>query len=137
MIKQVLRPDRLRQVPEQFSWVDQGLVRRHLIDRCGAQGSALYLFLVTVADSQGLSYYGDGTLAAHLHLGAEELGRVRAHLCQLDLIAYKAPIYQVLSLPPTVPPSARPARVRQPSDGQPSASEHLAELRAILKYNRA
>jgi hypothetical protein len=28
-VKQVLRPERLRQVPEQFSWVDQALVRRH------------------------------------------------------------------------------------------------------------
>ena len=29
--KRVLRPERLRQVPEQFIWVDQGLVQRHLI----------------------------------------------------------------------------------------------------------
>ncbi len=51
--KQVLRPERLRQVPEQFSWVDQALVRCGFIDRCDARATALYLFLVTVADSQG------------------------------------------------------------------------------------
>jgi adenine-specific DNA-methyltransferase len=33
-IKQLLRPERLRQVPEQFSWVDQALVQKHFIDRC-------------------------------------------------------------------------------------------------------
>ncbi len=67
-IKQALRPERLRKVPEQFSWVDQALVQHHLIDRCDSHMAALYLFLVTVADAQGLSYYGAATLAARLHL---------------------------------------------------------------------
>ena len=31
-IKQLLRPERLRRVPEQFSWVDQALVQQHFID---------------------------------------------------------------------------------------------------------
>lgn len=61
--KQVLRPERLRLVPEQFSWVDQALVRHGLIDRMAPRAAALYLFLVTVADAQGLSYYGQATLA--------------------------------------------------------------------------
>ena len=63
VFKRVLRPERLRQVPEQFSWVDQALVQHHLIDRLDAQAALLYLFLVTVADAQGLSYYGGATLA--------------------------------------------------------------------------
>ncbi len=62
-VKHVLRPERVRLVPEQFSWVDQALVQRHYIDRCDARGAALYLFLVTVADAQGLSYYGSATIA--------------------------------------------------------------------------
>ena len=53
-LKQVLRPERLRQVPEQFSWVDQALVQRHFIDRCDVRAAALYLFLITVSDVQGL-----------------------------------------------------------------------------------
>ena len=65
-IKRVLRPERLRQVPEQFSWLDQAFVQRHFIDRCCARTAALYLFLVTVADAQGLSYYSHSTLAARL-----------------------------------------------------------------------
>ncbi len=96
--KQVLRPERLRQVPEQFSWVDQALVRCGFIDRCDARAAALYLFLVTVADAQGLSYYGASTLSARLHLSMQELGAARAQLIALDLIAYETPLYQVLSL---------------------------------------
>ena len=96
--KRVLRPERLRQVPPQFSWVDQALVQRHLIDRLHAQSAALYLFLLTVADAQGLSYYGGATLAQRLRLKPEELMAARVQLIALELIAYEAPLYQVLAL---------------------------------------
>ena len=108
-IKQLLRPERLRQVPEQFSWVDQALVQQHLIDRCEARSAALYLFLVTVSDAQGLSYYGTPTLARRLRLSDEQFGAARAQLIELDLIAYRSPLYQVLALPGTVA-AQRPAR---------------------------
>jgi hypothetical protein len=108
-VKRVLRPDRLRRVPEQFSWIDHALVQRQLIDRCDHRSAALYLFLVTVADAQGLSYYAAATLAQRLKLSAEELVAARARLIELDLIAYAAPLYQVLALPgsPPPPPSSR------------------------------
>ena len=67
-VKQLLWPERRRQIPEQFSWIDHALVQRHLIDRCDARAAALYLFLVTVADAQGLSYYGGSALRQRLHL---------------------------------------------------------------------
>ncbi len=89
--KQVLRPERLRLVPEQFSWVDQALVQWGLIDRLDARACSLYLFLVTVADAQGLSYYGAATLAKRLRLSESELQGARAQLIEIDLIAYQAP----------------------------------------------
>jgi hypothetical protein len=101
-IKQLLRPERLRLVPEQFSWVDQALVQQHFIDRCEARSAALYLFLVTVSDAQGLSYYGAPTLARRLHLSDEQFAAARQQLIDLDLIAYRSPLYQVLALPGTV-----------------------------------
>jgi hypothetical protein len=106
--KRVLRPERLRRVPEQFSWVDQALVQRHVIDRLEPRAAALYLFLVTVADAQGLSYYGAATLAQRLKLSAEELAAARAQLIALELLAYEAPLYQVLALP-GIAVAARPA----------------------------
>jgi len=133
-VKQVLRPERLRQVPEQFSWVDQGLVQRHLIDRCDARAAALYLFLVTVSDAQGLSYYGESTLAARLHLNAEELAAARAQLIKLELIAYQAPLYQVLALPGTrVAPRTAPsvpaqAPVRETGAGLVSMAQLLDQM---------
>lgn len=133
-VKQVLRPERLRQVPEQFSWVDQALVQHHLIDRCDARTAALYLFLVTVSDGQGLSYYGASTLAQRLHLSTEELGAARAQLIELELIAYRAPLYQVLALPGTkvAPPTGGrlpgQASVRENSVGPVILAQLLEQL---------
>lgn len=97
-IKRVLRPDRLRRVPPQFSWIDQRLVRNRHIERCDVQALALYLVLVTVADAQGLSYYGEGSLARLLSMPVARLIQARADLIRLDLICYERPLYQVLSL---------------------------------------
>jgi len=108
-VKQLLRAERLRQVPEQFSWIDQALVQRHLIDRCDARAAALYLFLVTVADAQGLSYYGSSTLMQRLHLSTEELSAARQQLIELDLLAYQAPLYQVLAIAGTTAAPRRAA----------------------------
>jgi len=63
-------PDRIRTIPEQFSWVDHRLVRDHHIERLSHQAASLYLFLVTVADCQGLSYYSDVSLCERLDMDA-------------------------------------------------------------------
>ena len=55
-------PDRIRSIPEQFSWVDHRLVRDRRIELLSHEVAALYLFLMTVADCQGLSYYADASL---------------------------------------------------------------------------
>ena len=129
--KQVLRPERLRQVPEQFSWVDQALVQCGFIDRFDARSAALYLFLVTVADAKGLSYYGAATLAKRLHLSAQELASARCRLIELDVIAYQMPLYQVLALsksaPRRPPRDSAAAPVRQ-SMAAPVSLAQLIEL---------
>ena len=108
VIKRVLCRHRLRQVPQQFSWIDHRLVRDGHISRCSAEALALYLFLVTVADGQGLSYYSDQTVLRLLPLDGPALARARRELVAAALIAYQRPIYQVLALdgPPekTSPP---------------------------------
>ena len=53
MEKKILRPDRLRQVPAQFSWLDQRLVRENFLRHAEPAAWSLYLVLVTVADAQG------------------------------------------------------------------------------------
>lgn len=91
-------PDRIRSVPEQFSWVDHRLVRDRYIERLTHKAAALYLFLVTVADSQGLSYYSDPSLCERLAMNELSLDSARSELRQAGLVAYRRPIYQVLPL---------------------------------------
>ncbi len=106
MKKRLLRPDRLRQVPQGFSWIDHRFVRHHYIERCDCIDLALYLFLVTVSDAQGLSYYSDQAICRRLRIEPGALSLARAHLQQADLIAYQKPLYQVLSLEPREPKSS-------------------------------
>lgn len=96
--KRPLCSAKLRRVPHQFSWVDQRLVRERYIDQLSHPACALYLFLLTVADAQGLSFYADRSLCQRLTLTQNELHQARAHLIRRGLVAYKRPLYQVLAL---------------------------------------
>ncbi len=98
MEKHVIARDRLRRVPRQFSWVDHRLVRGNYLMQATAPAWALYLVLITVGDEHGLSYYADRTLARLLSLSEESVGEARRQLIQAGVIAYEAPLYQVLGL---------------------------------------
>lgn len=124
--KKILRPDRLRQPPAQFSWVDHRLVREGHLRRCHSDGQALYLFLVTVADAEGLSYYGDETAAGHLAMEIPRLRAARRNLVEAGLIAYERPFYQVLSLDPVHRPEP-PTAPRHPG-GPRSFAEILSDM---------
>lgn len=97
-LKRVLCPQQVRRIPAQFSWVDHRLVRERHIERCDPPAAALYLFLVTVADEQGLSYYSDAALVRCLSMSAARLSQARGDLVRVGLIAYQRPLYQVLAL---------------------------------------
>jgi len=105
-------------VPRQFSWIDQRLVRDRHIQGRSSHALALYLFLCTVADAQGLSYYSDTRLGELLGLSGADLRAARSELRGANLIAWQSPLYQVLSLertsesPPAAPPPPRTGEVR-------------------------
>jgi hypothetical protein len=104
--KRVLIPERLRKVPREFGfgWIDRRFLHEGYVSRCDPQALALYLLLTVVADAQGLSFYADATLARLLSLPVGGIGCARATLIRAGLIAYQAPITQVLSLDPPSPP---------------------------------
>lgn len=138
-IKRVLVHERVRRIPAQFSWLDHRLVRDRHIERCDAPACALYLFLVTVADAQGLSYYSEASLAKRLSLELVRLGRARADLVRLGLIAYESPLYQVLALDVPAPSREPPSEpLREPSRelSREQLRERFAALRARLGYGR-
>lgn len=108
--KHPIHPQRLRKVPRQFSWVDHRLVRDGHIEGLCHAAAALYLFLITVGDHQGLSYYSDPMVMQRLGMDEGTLQQARFNLIQADLIAWKKPLYQVLAI--QVPPVTQ-ARAKQ------------------------
>lgn len=121
--KHPICPQRIRKVPRQFSWVDHRLVRDRHIESCTHAAAALYLFLVTVADSQGLSYYSDASLMTRLSMDAQTLDQARQNLITIELIAWSTPLYQVLPLDPHVAHQGAPET--RPKMGQPLAISHI------------
>jgi hypothetical protein len=124
--KRLIRPDRLRRVPPSFNWVDHRLARDHYFERCDCVSLALYLFLVTVSDARGLSYYSEASLCRRLQIDPLELSAARTQLQKAGLVAFAKPLYQVLSLDPETPP---PGANAVPRAGQPlSAADILKRL---------
>jgi hypothetical protein len=101
-------------VPKQFSWLDHRLVHDRYIEQCSHPAAMLYLFLVTVSDARGLSYYGDDSIMKRLSMDLLTLDKARENLIHIDLIAWQKPLYQVLALdfssrqPPKRPVMNRP-----------------------------
>jgi len=119
--KYLICPEKARRVPEQFSWIDHRLIRNHHIEKVSHKAMALYLFLVTVGDQQGLSYYSDRSLGSTLSMNLLSLDKSRSELIQARLIAYRKPLYQVLSLEPS-------KRVRTSAGGPVAVGQILKQL---------
>jgi len=101
MKKRVLNPQRLRKVPPQFSWIDHRLVQENYFTRCDHSSWALYLFLVSVADVDGLSYYSDASLMRRLKMDELQLSLSRRGL------ATRIPVKPPENLQ-EMPPAERP-----------------------------
>jgi len=97
--KQVLMADRVRRPPSGgWSWIDRRFVRE-FAPRLSGEAILLYLFLAAVSDKDGLSFYSEATIAIRLRMSEAAVVRAREELVREDLVAYRAPLVQVLSLP--------------------------------------
>lgn len=104
--KRIPQPSRVRRVPKQFSWVDHRLVRLGYLRGRSPHAQAFYLFLIVVADADGISWYGDERISVELGFSQGSVRQVRTELEKANLIAYDQPFYQVLGLsnePATLP----------------------------------
>jgi hypothetical protein len=97
--KQVLVPGRVRRPPaDGWSWIDRRFLREHA-PRLSHEAILVYFFLAAVSDKEGLSFYGDASIALRLRMSETAVVRARDELLAADLVAYRAPLVQVLSLP--------------------------------------
>lgn len=127
--KRVLSPDRVRRLPQRdWAWIDRRFQRRFATKLSG-DAVFLYYILVAVSDKNGLSFYSDNSLALIVRTSLPALIKARQELIELDLVAYQAPLVQVLSLPPDE--QHRP-RVSQADPSRTSETIDLQQLIAAL-----
>jgi hypothetical protein len=102
----VLVPQRIRNVPTSFAWIDHRIRSEGILERLQPEDLALYLFLTLAADRNGLSCWRlDRIQRALPCFDRHALWDARRRLVELDLIAYRPwrhddpdGCYQVLSV---------------------------------------
>ncbi len=115
--KQILVSDRVRRPPtDGWSWIDRRFLREHA-PRLSHEAIVLYFFLAAVSDKDGLSFYGEASMAVRLRMDETTVVHARDELVAADLVAYRAPLVQVLSLPA--------AALQRRSGGQAAIGEIL------------
>jgi hypothetical protein len=110
----VPRPDRVRTLRgTAFGWIDARLHRDGWLMRLSTEALAVYVFLVLVADRDGVSFYRRDRIGEALALGDAEVGQGLRELESLDLVAFRPftphdrnGFRQVLALPMAGPPPA-------------------------------
>jgi len=86
----ILVPQRVRQVPRSFAWIDHRLRSEGFLERLRPPDMGLYLFLALAADRHGLSCWRlDRIERAMPCFDRHELWDARSRLAELDLIAFR------------------------------------------------
>jgi len=106
--KSPLCPERVRKITGSFAFIEHRFIRDGFWSSLSQHELLLYVFLVLVADRNGLSYYSFDKICALLQLSLDDYRLARNALIKKDLIVFDGHLFQVLSLPLT--PVRQPAR---------------------------
>ena len=129
--KQPLEPGRRRHLTGSFAFIEHRFLRDGFWSSLNPQEGLLYVFLVLVADRNGLSYYGYDKIGTLLRFTLDDYLVARNALIEKDLIAFDGHLFQVLSLPAT-PVRLSPSSLSTPDDMQLSDP---ATLRQIIRQS--
>ena len=116
--KQSLCPNRRRQITGSLAFIEHRFVRHGFWSSLSQHECLLYVFLVLVADRNGLSYYGYDKLCTLLRFTLDDYVVARNGLIDQDLIAFDGHLFQVLSLP------EKPVRAAASSLSTPEHMQH-------------
>lgn len=107
--KKPIIPNRVRKIGGSFAFIEHRFLRGGFWTALSHHELLLYLFLVLVADRQGLSYYSFDKICSLLAISCDEYIVARNALIAKDLIAFDGLLFQVLCLPEKpVLPASRP-----------------------------
>jgi len=97
--KRILNPQRVRRINGGFSFIPHRFVTGGYWGCLGGDELMLYLFLVTVSDRYGLSFYSAESICTLTHMPHRQYDLAREGLIEKDLIAFDGTVFQVLELP--------------------------------------
>lgn len=99
--KKIIVAHRVRKITGSFAFLPHRFMAAGFLKSLSQSELLLYYFLVTVADKDGLSYYGSKRICSLLDMSFDEFENTRDLLMVRDLIAFEDPVFQVLELPST------------------------------------
>jgi hypothetical protein len=105
--KSPLAPERVRKITGSFALLEHRFLRDGFWTSLSHHALLLYVFLLLVADRNGLSSYSFDTIGALWQLSLDDYRLARNALIKKDLIAFAGHLFPGLSLPP--PPVLQPA----------------------------
>jgi hypothetical protein len=129
--KRPLCPERGRKITGRFAFLEHRFIREGFWTSLSHHALLLDVFLVLVADRNGLSYDSFDKICALLQLSLEDYLLARNALIKQDLIAFDGHLFQVLSLPPK--PMLQPARPLH--SAQHMAQADPATIRHIIRHS--
>jgi hypothetical protein len=97
--KSLIIPDRKRKLKPPFAWIDRMFLLNGFWEVLTPYEILLYLFLILVADRDGLSFYSYDKICQYLKVDVDTYIQSRNGLIDKQLIAYENSVFQVLSLP--------------------------------------
>jgi len=126
-------PSRVRSINGQsFAFIQHRFLRDGFFCHLTPDELRLYVFLVLVADRQGMSFYHYDRICAVLEVGVDDYLDARNGLIEKDLVAFDGSRFQVLSLPerPQFRPQ-RPLRTQQDLEDHDPATVRAAILASL------
>lgn len=101
---QPLEPRRVRRPRGAYGWVDLRAVTQGHLEKVGTAAALTYLFVCSVGDTAGLSFWSRERMGRILGLDEEVLQEALGKLVAADLIARQGQIVQVLPVPGSTAP---------------------------------
>lgn len=119
---QPLEPRRVRRPRGAYGWTDLRAITQGHVEKVGSAAALTYLFLCSVGDMAGLSFWSRERMTRVLGLDAEVIHEALDKLVAADLIARQGQVIQVLPIPEATTTAVVPAHRPSPRSAASASS---------------
>jgi len=129
-LRAAIVPERVRRIAGQgFGFIPHRFLRDGFLSALERDELALYVFLVLVANRDGVSFYGYDAICSAIGFTVDHYIAARNGLIGKDLLAFDGTRFQILDLP-TQPVQSRPRALTTPDELE---QHDPATIRAIVR----